>query len=279
MPLAYMKDLLEEAEKKEKAVGAFNVANMEMLIGAVKAAESSNTPIIIQIAEMRLKHSPFHLIAPMMVSAAKHSSVNIAVHFDHGRTETAIRAALDYGFTSVMFDGSSLPLEENMEKTAQFVRLAKTYGAGLEAELGTIGGSEGESTQQEIITTDPKIVPRFIEHSHADALAVAIGNAHGHYKGKPRLSFPILKEIQALSSVPLVLHGGSGISDEDFQACIRGGIRKINIATASFDSLTKNAKEYLKDSDTPNYFELNEAMVAGVYETVLHHINVFNNKS
>lgn len=143
MALALMTDLLREAERHNKAVGAFNVADMEMIIGAIKAAETANTPIILQIAQARLIYSPFHLIAPMMVSAARAAKIPVAVHLDHGQTLDVIQSALDYGFTSVMIDGSALPLEQNIAITNETLAAAKKYGAGVEAELGTIGGSEG----------------------------------------------------------------------------------------------------------------------------------------
>lgn len=276
MALALMTDLLREAEREGRAVGAFNVANMEMIIGAIQAAETADTPIIIQIAQVRLKYSPFHLIAPMMVSAARQARVPVAVHFDHGQTEEAINAALEYGFTSVMFDGSSLPFEQNIAGTNRVLAVAKRYGAGVEAELGTIGGSEDGTGTQKIITTDPESVQAFLSRASADALAVAIGNAHGHYRGTPQLSFDVLKRIRALTDVPLVLHGGTGISDEDFKRCIDCGIRKINIATANFDAAADSIRTYCAGKDVPDFFTLHEAAVRGVYENVLRHIRIFN---
>ena len=263
MALALMTDLLREAEQHNKAVGAFNVANMEMIIGAIKAAETANTPIILQIAQARLIYSPFHLIAPMMVSAARAAKVPVAVHLDHGQTLDVIKNALDYGFTSVMIDGSALPLEQNIAITNETLAAAKKYGAGVEAELGT---------------TDPETVRVFLSRAPANALAVAIGNAHGHYRGTPQLDFEVLKTIRALTPVPLVLHGGTGISDEDFRRCINCGIRKVNIATANFDAAADSIRAYCAQHDTPMFFDIHEAAVQGVYENVLRHIAVFNNE-
>ncbi|MGI5089417.1 ketose-bisphosphate aldolase [Treponema vincentii] len=277
MALALMTDLLREAEQHNKAVGAFNVADMEMIIGAIKAAETANTPIILQIAQARLVYSPFHLIAPMMVSAARAAKVAVAVHLDHGQTLDVIHSALDYGFTSVMIDGSALPLEQNIAITNDTLAAAKKYGAGVEAELGTIGGSEG-GAEKKAITTNPETVKEFLRQAPADALAVAIGNAHGHYKGTPQLDFEVLKTIHALTPAPLVLHGGTGISDEDFRRCIDCGIRKINIATANFDAFADGIRAYCARHDTPGFFGLHEAAVQGVYKNVLRHIAVFNNE-
>ena len=276
MALALMTDLLREAEQRNKAVGAFNVANMEMIIGAIKAAETANTPIILQIAQARLVHSPFHLIAPMMVSAARAAKVPVAVHLDHGQTLDVIQSALDYGFTSVMIDGSALPLEQNIAITNDTLAAAKKYGAGVEAELGTIGGSEG-GAEKKAVTTDPETVKVFLSRAPADALAIAIGNAHGHYQGTPQLDFEVLKIIHTLTPAPLVLHGGTGISDEDFRRCIDCGIRKINIATANFDAATDGIRAYCARHDTSGFFGLHEAAVQGVYENILRHIAVFNN--
>ena len=277
MALALMTDLLQEAEQRHKAVGAFNVANMEMIIGAIKAAETANTPIIIQVAQARLIYSPFHLIAPMMVSAARAAKVPVAVHLDHGQTLEVIQSALEYGFTSVMIDGSALPLEQNIAITNDTLGAAKKYGAGVEAELGTIGGSEG-GAEKKAVTTDPETVKVFLNRAPADALAVAIGNAHGHYQGTPQLDFEVLKKIHALTKAPLVLHGGTGISDEDFRQCIDCGIRKINIATANFDAAADGIRAYCARHDTPSFFGLHEAVVQSVYENVLRHITVFNRR-
>lgn len=270
-----MKALLEQASRENRGVGAFSVGNMEMVKGAVKAAEELETPIILQIAEVRLKHSPLALMGPMMVQAAKEAKVNVAVHLDHGLTIETVKRALELGFTSVMFDSSTYPFEENIERTRQVVNLAKRYGATVEAELGLVGGSEDGSCDHGIRCTDPDDAKIFCERTGIDALAVAIGNAHGDYPAAPKLAFDVLERIHENTNVPLVLHGGSGITDEDFQKAISLGIVKVNIATASFHRLTKRAEEYLRTETAHNYFDLNEAMVQGTYENVKHHIEVF----
>ncbi len=274
--LVTMKELLIDAAENNRAVGAFSVGNMEMVIGAVKAAEDMNTPIILQIAEKRLQNSPLELMAPMMVSAAKNSKVKIAVHLDHGLTLGCIKDALSYGFTSVMLDCSLKPLKENIATAKEVVALARENGATVEAELGVVGGNEGDAEEHIITCTDPAFAERFCKETEIDALAVAIGNAHGNYPVLPELRFDVLEKIYNITDIPLVLHGGTGITDEMFKKAISLGIRKINIATASFDALALSAKKYL--SEGSDYFTLSEKMADGVYNNVAKHINIFNNK-
>ena len=278
MALVTMKKLLEQAGKENRGVGAFSVGNMEMVKGAVWAAEELDTPIILQIAEVRLPHSPLALMGPMMVQAAKEAKVDVAVHLDHGLTMETVKKALELGFTSVMYDSSTYPFEENMARTREVVEIAKKYGATVEAELGLVGGSEDGSCDHGIRCTDPEDAKVFCENTGIDALAVAIGNAHGNYPVAPTLAFDVLEEIDRKTEIPLVLHGGSGITDEDFRRAISLGIVKVNIATASFNQLTKRAEEYFWTEGAHNYFKLNEAMVQGTYENVRHHIEVFNCK-
>lgn len=276
MALVTMKALLEQAQAERRGVGAFSVGNMEMVKGAVRAAEELRTPIILQIAEVRLKHSPLHLMGPMMVQAAKEAEVDIAVHLDHGLTMETVRQTLELGFTSVMYDSSAYSFAENIERTREAAELARAYGATVEAELGLVGGSEDGSCDHGIRCTDPRDAKIFCERTGVDALAVAIGNAHGNYPVVPRLAFDVLEQIHAeTGSIPLVLHGGSGITDADFQTAIRKGIVKVNIATASFNQLMKRSEEYMRTEGAHNYFSLNEAMVRGTYENVKHHIEVF----
>lgn len=278
MALVTMKKLLDQARSEQRGVGAFSVGNMEMVKGAIQAAEELKTPVILQIAEVRLKHSPLALMGPMMVQAAKEASVDVAVHLDHGLTLETVQKALELGFTSVMFDSSLYPFEENIARTKEVVSLAGRYGATVEAELGLVGGSEDGKEGHGIRCTDPADAEIFCRETGVDALAVAIGNAHGNYPTAPQLAFDVLAEIRKRVEKPLVLHGGSGISDADFRKAISLGIVKVNIATASFNSLTRHAEAYLQTDGAHNYFSLNEAMVQGTYENVRHHIRVFNCK-
>ena len=274
MPLITLKELLTRAEEKHIATGAFSVGNMEMILGAVRAAEETNTPIILQIAEVRLGTSPLKIIGPMMVAAAKNSSVDICVHFDHGLNYETVEQALEIGFSSVMLDGSVLSYEDNILLTKKVVEKAKQYGASVEAELGVVGGNEGEGKAHSIQYTNPAVAEDFCKKTGIDALAIAIGNAHGHYKVQPELRLDVLKQIDDVCTYPLVLHGGTGISPETFQECIKNGIRKVNIATASFDAVALAADKFNKDGG--NYFTLSQNMADAVYENVKKHIKIFN---
>ena len=276
MALVKMKDLLRRAEEKNIGCGAFSVGNMEMVRGAIRAAEELDTPVILQIAEVRLKNSPLHLMGPMMVQAAKEAKVDVAVHLDHGLTFETVDKALELGFTSVMLDASTLPFEENIARVKAVVEKARKYGATVEAELGLVGGSEDGSCDHGIRCTDPDDAVVYARETGIDALAVAIGNAHGNYPVAPTLAFDVLEKIHEKVDIPLVLHGGSGITDKDFQRAISLGIHKVNIATASFNSLTAHVEKYMESTDKHNFFDLNEAMVQGTYENVKRHILVFN---
>lgn len=273
MGLCSSERLLQEAQKEKKAVAGFNVGNMEMIIGVVKAAEEAGAPIILQVAEKRLSHSPLHLLGPMMVQAAYKSRLDMGVQLDHGFNPQILKQALEIGFTSVMFDGSHLPIDDNISQTRAMVDLAASYGASVEAEVGAIGGSEGGEIRG-IRYSDVAEAVQMAEKSGCAALAVAVGNAHGHYQGRPELNFEILKEIAARVSLPLVLHGGSGLAAADFRRAISLGISKINIATATFDSLAGRAAQAAGEPGY-TYFKLNEAMVQGAYENALAHINIF----
>ena len=275
MPLVKMSDLLSKAKNEGYAVGSFSVSNMEMVLGVIKALEETKSPAIIQIAEVRLNHSPLELIGPLMVAAAKTSSVPVAVHFDHGKTEEKIKQALEIGFTSVMFDGSHLPFEENAAKTAEIKKLATQFGADCEGEIGCVGGSEDGSEDIAINCTSPVQAAEFYQKTGVDALAVAIGNAHGNYKQAPKLRFDILEQTAKCVDAPLVLHGGTGILPDDFRRCISLGIHKINIATATFDRVEQSARKSYENGAIKGYYDLQTAEVEGAYQNALEHIEIF----
>jgi fructose-bisphosphate aldolase class II len=279
MPLVDMRGLLKSALKENYAVGSFSVANMEMVMGVIKAAEELKSPIILQIAEVRLKYSPLELIGPIMVKAAENSKVPVAVHFDHGATIENVKKALDLGFTSVMIDGSHLEIEENIKITNKISSIAKLYNASVEAEIGHVGGSEDGSEEIEIQVTKLESAKKFFENTEIDALAVAIGNAHGVYSGEPNLRFDVLKNLQNNIPIPLVLHGGSGISAEDFKKCATMGIKKINIATATFNSVKESVKELNKKLEDYDYFKLHETEIKAAYENVKKHIEIFGSSN
>ncbi|EOW9527287.1 class II fructose-bisphosphate aldolase [Bacillus cytotoxicus] len=275
MTLVKMKDILEEAMEKNYGVGAFSVANMEMVIGAIRAAEELRSPLILQIAEVRLNHSPIHMIGPLMVAAAKEADVPVAVHFDHGMTIEKIKQALEIGFSSVMYDGSHYLLQENIENTKAVVALAKQYSATVEAEIGRVGGSEDGSEDIEISLTSVEEAKYFANETGVDALAIAIGNAHGMYKGDPHLHFDRLQEIVQQVKIPLVLHGGSGICAEDFQQCIQYGIRKVNVATATFHNVIHMINNSVQATPYTDYFKLHQDVIQAAYENVKNHIEIF----
>ncbi|MGN0467833.1 MAG: class II fructose-bisphosphate aldolase [Acutalibacteraceae bacterium] len=276
MSLVNMKTLLADAQKRNYAVGSFSVANMEMVLGIIKAAEETKSPIILQIAEVRLKYSPLALIGPLMLAAAKEAKVPVAVHLDHGTTLECIRQALELGFTSVMFDGSHLPLEENIETTKKVVSMAKPYGAAVEAEIGCVGGSEDGSVDIAMHCTSPEQAVLFSKETGVDALAIAIGNAHGNYKQTPELRFDILEQVRDSVDTPLVLHGGTGISPDDFVHCHQNGIKKINIATATFDSVYKIVKDGFSSESLGGYYDLHTAEIQGAYLNAKKHMEIFH---
>lgn len=275
MSLVNMKDLLIDAQKGGYAVGSFSIANMEMILGVIKAAEETNSPIILQIAEVRLNHSPLHVIGPAMIGAAKKAKVPVAVHLDHGTTLECIAEALELGFTSVMFDGSHLPIEENIAMTKKVIDLAKPYGAAVEAEIGCVGGSEDGSVDIAMRCTSPQQAKLFYEATGVDALAIAIGNAHGFYKEAPCLRFDILEKVRDTVSVPLVLHGGTGIEPDDFIRCHQSGIKKINIATATFASVEKQVRSDYAENKIGGYYDLHQSEILGAYLNAKKHMEIF----
>lgn len=274
MPLVKLTDLLTQADDTY-AVGAFNVSDMEMAMGAVRAAEEMKAPMILQVAEGRLRYSPLELLGPVMMAAARQCQMPTAVHLDHGATIETIRLALRLGFTSVMFDGSKYPLEENIARTREVVALAREYGADVEAEIGRVGGAEGDYKSVDVLVTSVEEAKHFAEETGVDALAVAIGTAHGNYRTQPELRIDRLKEIAAVVSCPLVLHGGTGLTEQDFHDCLQNGIQKINIATASYDASARQIKTVYQEKPEANYFDFSDAIVQGTYQNVKKHMEIF----
>lgn len=235
MPLVRSKELLMDAQKNHYAIGAFNVENMEMMQAVIAAAEAENTPVILQTTPSTLKYADTSLYCAMAKVMAENTFVPVAIHLDHGSSAELCEKAAKDGYTSLMIDGSKLPLEQNISLTKKVVEMAKTYSVcpSVEAELGKLGGKEDdvEVKDGEDTCTDPKEAIQFVERTGIDSLAVAIGTAHGFYKGTPKLEFERLAQIRNNVSVPLVLHGSSGISDEDVIKAISLGICKVNFAT------------------------------------------------
>lgn len=229
--LVNLNDVLKKAQSEKYAVGLFNTTDTDMLQAVIEAAEELNSPVILGTAEVLLPYGELKLIAPSVIEAAKRASVPVVVHYDHGLTFDRCLEALKLGFSSVMYDGSAKPYEQNLAETREIVKIAHAFGATVEGEIGHVGEAASEDNLLSDMYTTPEEARAYLEATGVDALAVAIGSAHGVYKKKPALNIERLKEIRKTVDVPLVLHGGSGLSDDDFRNTIREGIAKVNIFT------------------------------------------------
>ncbi len=232
--LVTLSDILPDAKKYKYGVGLFNTLSFEMARGVIAAAEETQSPVIIGTAEVLLPFAPLEELASLIVPMAKKASVPVVVHFDHGLTPELCIKAMASGFSSIMYDCSTFDYDENIVRCREMRKIAHTFGCSIEAELGHVGANEGGSAEGEAadsIYTDPYQAKEYAELTGVDALAVAIGTAHGAYKSKPKLDFERLEAIATLVKTPLVLHGGSGLSDSDFKTSIQKGISKVNIFT------------------------------------------------
>ena len=227
--LVNLNTVLKKAQAEHYAVGLFNTIDTDMLEAAIAAAEEMRSPIIIGTAEVLLPYGELKLIAPSVIAAARRASVPVVVHYDHGLTFDRCIEALQLGFSSIMFDGSAGAADENMQNTRELVKIAHAMGASVEGEIGHVGDASATDSADQYTTPDE--ARRFIAETGVDALAVAIGTAHGAYKTKPKLDILRLQQIRSAVDTPLVLHGGSGLSDDDFRNTIREGIAKVNIFT------------------------------------------------
>lgn len=256
MPLVNSRELLWDARKNGYAVGAFNVENMEMMQAVIRAAEEEHAPIILQTTPSTVKYGGTALFASMARALAEKSPARIAIHLDHGDSFALCARAAGDGYTSVMIDGSVLPIAENIALTRKVAEMAAALSGKpcVEAELGRLGGKEDalEVKPDEDAHTDPDEAARFAAETGVDSLAVAIGTAHGFYKGKPQLDFKRLAELREAVPIPLVLHGSSGIPDEDVKRAISLGISKVNFATELRAAYTQAARECL-DADGSVY--------------------------
>lgn len=251
--LVDLKEILQLAEEREIAVGSFNTPNLESLMAVIGAAEELDVPVIVQFAQCHEPWIPLSIIGPIMVRHAEKAAVPVCVHLDHGETLEYLKQALEIGFTGIMYDGSVLPYEENLENTRAAAAMAKEYHCGVEAELGSMGrresGAGEESTGAEDSTkiyTDPLLAGRFAADTGIDALACSFGTTHGIYLTKPRLDFDVVRAVRReTGNLPVVMHGGSGVGREDFQTGIRAGVRKINYFTYMDKSGGSAAADYL----------------------------------
>lgn len=247
MPLVPLTEVLHRASRAGYAVGAFNCHNMEVVQSIARAAEAEQSPVIIQASQGAIRYAGLEYITSLVKQAVQEVTVPVVLHLDHGTSLQQVVQCIRYGFTSVMIDGSKLPLQENIELTAEVVRIARAVGVSVEAEIGKIGGTEDDISvkESEAFLTDPEEACRFAQDTGVDALAIAIGTAHGQYKGEPKLDYNRLEKINRLVSCPLVLHGSSGVPDESLKRAIRLGIRKINIDTNIREAFVGAIREVL----------------------------------
>ncbi len=243
--LVTTKEMLLNAQKYGYGVGAFNVENLEMVQAVVAAAEELKSPIIMQTTSSTLKYADPDYFYAMASTAAKKASVPVAIHLDHGNGFDISAKALRAGYTSIMIDGSHSPFEENIAITKSVVDMCHAAGVPVEAELGKVGGKEDDVDGGNGGYTEPADAVEFTDKTGIDFLAIAIGTAHGVYKGVPKLDLDRLSEIKSVVSIPLVLHGTSGVPDETVRECIRRGICKINYATDLRIAFTQGVKDFL----------------------------------
>ena len=271
--LVNLNEVLKKAQKGKYAVGLFNTTDTDMLQAVIEAAEESNSPVILGTAEVLLPYGELKLIAPSVIAAAKRANIPVVVHYDHGLTFDRCIEALKLGFSSIMFDGSAKPYEQNIAETREMVKIAHAFGATVEGEIGHVGEAAKEDNLLTDMYTTPEEAKAYLEATGVDALAVAIGSAHGVYKKKPMLNIERLKEISGAVKVPLVLHGGSGLSDDDFKNTIRNGIAKVNI----FTDLCLAGESAMKDGEEKKlgYLETRNLKVDYVKEAVKHKMALF----
>lgn len=277
--LINLKDILELAEEKNYAIAAFNTPTFENLIAALNVAEDRNVPVIVQHAQVHEEVMPLRNIGPVMVELAKKAKVPVCVHLDHGEDIQHIENALKLGFTSVMYDGSILSIEENIENTKKVVSLANKYQAGVEAELGMMSGSElGDIEDGDVsLYTDPELAEQFVKETNITALAASFGTVHGLYRKKPELDIERIKKIRELTGLPVVMHGGSGLSIEDYVATINAGVRKINYysyaSMAAFDA----AKSFVSMHEKGLYHDIMTESIHAIEENYKQILDVFYN--
>lgn len=278
MSLVSVDQLLAAAKEGGYAVGAFNCNNMEIVQAIIQAAEEEQSPVIIQASQGAIKYAGLPYIVALVETAAEGASVPVALHLDHGTSFDQVIQCMGHGFSSVMIDWSQYPLEENIAMTKKVLEVANPLGISVEAELGKIGGTEDDVSVDEADAayTDPAEAQRFVEETGIRSLAVAIGTAHGQYKGEPKLEFDRLEEIVAKTGIPIVLHGSSGVADDDLKKAIELGVCKINIDTNIREAFTDGVKEALEKN--PN--EIDPRKILGpardkMVERVKEKIRVF----
>ncbi|MCR5301152.1 MAG: class II fructose-1,6-bisphosphate aldolase [Lachnospiraceae bacterium] len=275
MALVTSELMLEKADREGYAVGAFNVENMEMVMAVIKACEELGAPAILQTTPSTVKYAGLEMYHANVAAAANKARVPIALHLDHGNSFDLAMQALRIGYTSIMIDGSKLEFEENIALSKRVADACRPSGIPVEAELGKVGGKEDDMSCDDPGYTDPDDAVKFVKETGVTSLAVAIGTAHGIYKGEPKLDFERLSEIRKVVSIPLVLHGASGVPDEAVKDCIRRGISKVNFATELRIAFSNGIKDYLKED--PDVFDPKKYCAKGmanVTDLVKEKINV-----
>ena len=262
MPLVTSEKMLKDAREGGYAVAAFNIENMEMVKAIVAGAEELNAPVILQVSQSTSKYGSLETYVALVAVEAGKTSIPVALHLDHGTSFEIAEAAINAGFTAVMIDGSKLSYEENLDLTKRVVDLAKTKGVVVEGELGKVGGKEGDIITDEDTNTDPAQAREFVEKTGVDSLAVAIGTSHGFYVGTPVLDKERVSQLKEATEAPLVMHGASGLSEEDVRDCASRGIAKVNFATELRVAYTDAMRKLL--SENPDIYDPKKPGKAGM---------------
>lgn len=262
MSLADPKKVFAELNSNNQAIGAFNVINLETLRGVIQAAEQSEMPVIVQITPASLNWANYDYLVPMVLNAAKKSGAEIIVHLDHCQDLQMFERALKDGFNSAMFDGSHLPFEENVRMSLEAKKIAQKYGAFLELEIGKIGGKEDENVKSNVEIYGVDVVEKFYKLTTPDSLAVAFGTSHGVYKEKAKLDFLLLSNIKKKLKIPLVMHGTSGLSNNEISESIKNGINKVNIATELMHVYNLAVKQFF--AENPSVLDMRKTNLAGI---------------
>lgn len=262
MPLVTSEKMLSDAQKGGYAVGAFNVENMEMVKAVIAAAEETHSPVMLQTTPSTVKYGTLETFAGIVKAEAEKSEIPICLHLDHGSSFELAVQAMKAGYTSVMIDGSHESFEENIAITKKVVDVAKAYGIPVEAELGKVGGKEDDLEAEADTNTDPAEAKEFTERTGVSSLAIAIGTAHGFYAGTPVLDKERVSDCKKVVSVPLVLHGASGLSEEDVVECVQRGMCKVNFATELRVAYTDAVKKLLEEQ--PEVFDPKKLGIAAM---------------
>lgn len=278
--LVSMRELLADAEKNNYAVGGFNCPTLENVYGVMQAAEKEQVPVILSFPQIHEKTVPLKVIGPILLQAARDAKVPVCVHLDHGSTVAYVEEALRLGFNSVMYDGSKLSLAENIRNTQAVVKLARKYQADVEAELGGIAGDEAgiSSGDTESKLTDIYEAVEFVQATGVNSLAASIGTAHGFYTEAPKIDFRRIEEIHRKTGLPLVMHGGSGVSDEDYHKAINLGIRKVNYYSYMAKAGVEGVKALLAEKNVKYFHELAIAAKDAMAGDVAKALRLFANR-